>query len=260
MTITTKAQLEAAAAVGVIRPFHKSGFGSSSGMMMSGWRAATMPPQPAIPSTAVTCDRATVGAIPIPAPSSGNTWYLLDFCTSSSSASGLFLLDRLAQVGGLSGTSTSAQTVGISLPARWTDYTAVQAYVEVYSGLGSTGQVATISYTNQAGTSGRSSSLIALPSSIASHSMWGPFPLQSGDTGIQSVQTLTLAASTGTAGNFGVILVRALAAAQGAETFEPGRAGWAETALPDLTSSPCLMLASTGQLSTVHGYVRVCQG
>jgi hypothetical protein len=35
--------------------------------------------------------------------------------------------------------------------------------------------------------------------------------LQEGDTGVKSVESLTMAATTGTAGNFGVVLVKPLA-------------------------------------------------
>jgi hypothetical protein len=90
-----------------------------------------------------------------------------------------------------------------------TAYEQVMAYVEVYSQVGTTATTLTASYTNDAGTAGRTSPAVTFggtgfraPPSLL------PIPLAAGDRGVKSVETVTLAATTGTAGNFGITLLR----------------------------------------------------
>ena len=77
-------------------------------------------------------------------------------------------------------------------------------WLEFYSATGATPQTATISYTNSGGTAGRSTTVPVPASPVAGRMI--PIPLAAGDVGVQSVQTLTLGGSTGTAGNFGITL------------------------------------------------------
>ncbi len=250
----------AAAAAGLTIPIYKTSFPVNN-RSHSGWKATGVPTAGATPTTAVTCDRTTVGALAVPAPAGSNTWHLMEMWLGADSGSTISVLDRLAHMGGLSGTSTSAQTVGVSLPARWTDYDTVQVYLEVYTALGSTAVSATISYTNQDGTSGRTGSLPSDGSSYANANMFmGPFTLADGDTGVQSVQSVTLSASTGTAGNFGITLARQLAVVPCSSSYRGWRARWTNLGLPDLSTSPCLMFASTGSVNTLLGGLRIGQG
>jgi hypothetical protein len=71
----------------------------------------------------------------------------------------------------------------------------------------------TVSYTNQAGVSGRTTAVQAIGGSGNSSTGRMIFlPLQAGDTGVRSVESVTLIATTGTAGNFGVALFKILGA------------------------------------------------
>jgi hypothetical protein len=56
----------------------------------------------------------------------------------------------------------------------------------------------TLNYTNQAGTTGRTGTIASFPGSPAVGT-FVPFQLQAGDTGIQSIQGITLGTSYGTA-------------------------------------------------------------
>jgi hypothetical protein len=84
------------------------------------------------------------------------------------------------------------------------------AAIIVHSALGSTATTATLNYTNQSGTAGRTSQPIVVPASTSARGIL-VFCLQDGDTGVRSVEGLTLAGSTGTAGNFGVLLFKPIA-------------------------------------------------
>jgi hypothetical protein len=88
----------------------------------------------------------------------------------------------------------------------------VASALEIYSALGATPQTATMVYTNSAGTGSRTSEAAPIGGSsddAANHLIF--MSLQSGDVGIRSVESVTLSGSTGTAGAFGVTLLKPLA-------------------------------------------------
>jgi hypothetical protein len=70
-----------------------------------------------------------------------------------------------------------------------------------------------MSYTNQAGTAGQISQPVAIGSTAVGNAVgtFAPICLADGDTGVRSVESVTLAATTGTPGNMGVILFKPLA-------------------------------------------------
>lgn len=176
---------------------------------MSLWTIA--PGAGAAPSTAVACDRTTLGGLEQRAPSGSN--YLARThigCTSS----GMWILyDRLCHQGGLDGTVTTAQTTNLPTAAltRYTDGVGVMAMVENYSTGGATPTTFTLSYTNQAGTSGQTSQPVAFGGTGNRENVRAFLvPLQSGDYGVRSVESLTLASTTSGIGNFGITLIRPL--------------------------------------------------
>ena len=124
----------------------------------------------------------------------------------------IWLADFLVQSGGMSGTVTTEQTTGLPTVAlsRYTNGDGVMAALIVYTSLGSTATTATLNYTNQSGSAGRTSQPIVVPASAPARVIL-VFCLQDGDTGVRSVEGLTLAGSTGTAGNFGVLLFKPIA-------------------------------------------------
>lgn len=197
------------------------------GKLMSAWMvdggtpiAGSAPGAVAVPTSA------TAGAIPFTNASGGREKRLIAGMFSWGQALGptsdnltdVFLYDRLLHQSNLSGTTTGAQNVqngsGVTL-TRSTSGEGNEIWLETYSaGIGSTIQTVTCSYTNQAGTSGRTTqtmpfggtSLVAGTSPLEMTRMY----LQAGDTGVRSVETLTLSGSTGTAGVFGVTIAHRL--------------------------------------------------
>ena len=160
--------------------------------------------------TGEACGRTTAGAIPFTAPGTEEQVYLagLEFAVMSDGMVELY--DRLVHTGGLSGTAITAQTVNsAALPARAAGGAGVEAWLECYTALGATSRTATVSYTNQAGTAGRTGTVVLAASTKAGEAR--PISMQSGDTGVRSVESVTLSATTGTVGEFGVTLLRRLA-------------------------------------------------
>jgi hypothetical protein len=106
--------------------------------------------------------------------------------------------------------------------------------VEIYTVIGTTARTITASYTNQAGTSGRTTIAANIGATGFREETRAIFlPLASGDTGVQAVASVTLSGTTGTAGNFGVTVLQPRAyLAIGA----PGAAGWRDfvTGMPGI--------------------------
>jgi hypothetical protein len=126
----------------------------------------------------------------------------------------LMLVDILNISGGLDATLTTAQTTNLPTAAltRYASGEGVHAALVIHTTIGTTATTATVSYTNQSGTSGRTSTAVVF-GGIGFREIGAliRIPLQAGDTGVQSVQSVTLAASTATIGNFGVLLYKPLA-------------------------------------------------
>ena len=172
----------------------------------------------AAPATTRACSSATLGAIAQwPTPAAGfylrPIAYTLMPCGFNRTATGtsLALFDRLVDHAGCVANVATAQSTNFptaALPRETSGY-GVWPFIEVYGAIGSTTTTVTISYTNQDGVSGRTS----LPQTIGGSFRNGaqnliPIPLQDGDTGVRSVQSMTLAATTGTAGNIGIVLAK----------------------------------------------------
>lgn len=160
--------------------------------------------------TARTCTSATAGAIPITNAGGGREKYIIGTAFGSTCIGSYIFYDRICDISGLNATTTTAQAfTGVS-DTRYSG-AGVQAWVEIYTIIGTTATTLTISYTNQDGTSGRTSKAVVFGGSMRREVTRAiPIPLQDGDTGVQSVQSVTVLATTGTAGDFGITLKKPL--------------------------------------------------
>ena len=209
----------------------------------------TFLPAPSTPTTSVVTDKTSLQSIsPIPAISSGRLTFLggrlscMPTSTTAGGAAGI-MIDLLNINGGLSGIVTTAQTTNLPTAAltRYTSGEGVMAGVVVHSQIGNTITTITISYTNQAGTSGRTSTATTFgQTGFRENNTFIPIPLQAGDTGVKSIESVTVLATTGTAGNFGVCLYKPLAMISFEDTT--GQAPL------DAVSSGCII----GSLAEIH--------
>lgn len=155
------------------------------------------------------------GQLPHFDPAGGLSAYLGRLTGVASQPGSLLLCDRLWHNGGITITSTSAQTINsVVFPARdnagTTNGDGVLLGVEVSSVTGSGTPVITAGYTNQANVSGKSATnSVATVASSAAGAFY-PIGQQSGDTGVRSVQSLTLSA-TWTSGTINLVAYRVLA-------------------------------------------------
>lgn len=204
----------------------------SGGKMYSGWMLDGGNPGSGVaPTTAAVPTSATRGAVAFTNASGGREKRII--CASfahgpasdpsSDSIGDIILYDRLLHCGNLSGTTTGAQNVqsgsGVVL-TRHTSGVGNEIWMEVYgTAIGNTPQTVTCSYTNQAGTSGHTTQAVPVAAVAATGAIKNilevcRLPLQAGDTGVQSVETLTLSGSTGSAGVFGVTIANRIAEIQ----------------------------------------------
>lgn len=177
------------------------------------------------PSTVAAPTRATEGALPFTNPGGGRTKYFLGgFPVATGGGGGLITLyDRLLHISGFSGTNTGAQNVGGSL-TRNTSGLGNQIWIEINTQIGATATTITASYTDQDGNSGQTTPAVAIGGTgLREAERMIPLTLADGDTGVQAVASVTLAATTGTVGDFGVVVARPLAtwAAPGSGTGQP---------------------------------------
>lgn len=241
-----------------------------AGGFTSLWRATGTPAQGAIPAAAAECTKDLLGALGFTNPAGGLSSYLARAMFVSGNAStDIQIHDRLAHMGGLSGTATTAQTANVAVNTATNNmalrkgddnYSDVQWWLEWYTATGSTGVTATINYTNAAGTSGRTTT-VALAASIGASRM---LPIiGSGGEFIQSIQTVTLSATTGTVGSFGVTATRALSSISLGLANSGSVYDWAMIGFPRIHDSACLslvMIPGTTSSGALYGTGKVVQG
>jgi hypothetical protein len=185
----------------------------------AGWtagNASSVPVNAAIPSSGMAGDiptDATTGAMLFNNPPSGLS-YLGRLVLLNNSAGSLpvtlAIYDRLWQQSGIVVTTTTAQTVNsIALDRPDANGDDAELWLDVYAATGAGAATPTVSYTNPAGTAGQTATCIGYAASAAIRSAF-PFQLASGDTGVKSIQSITLGVSM-TSGTIGLVLRRKIA-------------------------------------------------
>lgn len=165
------------------------------------------------PSTAVVPTNATLGALGQTDPGGGREKFIVQVAAVVGQPGLLWIYDRLSHQGGLVGNLATPQTTNLPTAAltRYTTGDGCIAWVETYDQVGGTTVNFSVSYTNQAGTSGRTSPSVSLAASSTGLNRMNFIPLLSPDSGIRSVESVTLAATTGAAGYLGVTIGKPLA-------------------------------------------------
>lgn len=161
--------------------------------------------------TARNPDNTTQGALGQSDPTGGRQKYLAGGFVSGAPAQVVTWYDRLADISGLSGTVTTAQNTTSLAVTRYTGTESVgnEIWIEIYTQIGASATGITANYTNQDGTSGRTSQTVVIGGTgRREQARIIRVPLANGDTGVRSVESVTVGISTGTAGDFGVTIAR----------------------------------------------------
>lgn len=249
----------------------------AAGTFVSLWRATGQPGQGAIPGAAAACDNTLVGAMNFTqqtAPASSYGAYME--VATGNAAMTVEIHDRLAHMGGLLGTSTAAQSVSLDLNSMLAsnnmtnrigdaNYSDVQWWLEWYTATGATAVTATVAVTYNDGTTGNLSGLSLAATRPASFmaSLNSLIPAASSGKYIRAVNSVTLSATTGTAGSFGVTATRPRLTLGAPIANYKVTASWAELGLPEIRNSSCLfplVLTSTSSSGTVRGGGKIVHG
>lgn len=218
MAITTQDGLVSALGTAQRLITVKANVTAVSGRMCSLWSGAG---QPGAGST--TLGQAAAGVVPVDSdtgfltftnPGSGNS-YLAGVSGISAVTGMLVIWDNLWTWGsggsGWSVTTTTAQNT--SSPAALTrpdsTGTGTEAWFEVLATMGAGAATPVLSYTNSGGTASRTTGTLGYNASAIIGSMYN-FPLQAGDGGVRSVQSLTTSVSM-TSGTARIMILRRVA-------------------------------------------------
>lgn len=214
MAITTAAQAESGAGrlIKLVKPLLTANMVSrepanlqfASTRYTGGFPAAAGAPTPGIGGE--TLDSTDAGCIEYYNPSSGNSYLHslnIESVLLNSGASGCFLLlcDRLWHNSGITVTTTTAQTVNsVTWPARdhngSTNGAGVLVGLEISTTVGGAAPITntTVEYTNSAGDTGRVGSFVSIVNGSQATNFY-VMTLASGDTGVRSIQSITLGTS-----------------------------------------------------------------
>ena len=247
------------------------------GQFHSLWRATGQPGQGAIPTTAAVLDDETLGAIRFTqqtAPATSYLGILEGLCTNAGTT--LEIHDRLMAMGGLNGTLTSAQTANVdihanlatlNLDARKGDanYSDIQWWLEWYADTGGTAVTATVNVTYNDDTTGNLTGIALAGTRRASFMQPLNSLIPAADSGkfIRDVNTVTLSASTGTAGNFGVTATRYRAALYQPIANARFTADWAGLGLPEIQNESalfCIQVAGATSTGAVRATGKIIHG
>ena len=241
------------------------------------WRATGQPGQGAIPTVVATCNNTTVGTIGFNQQMSPSTSYgaYLEIATGNAAMT-MELHDRLANMGGLNGTLTTAQSVNLDLNTLLAtdnigtrkgdaNYSDIQWWLEWYTATGGTAVTATIVVTYNDGTTGNLSVLSLAATRPASHMIPLNSLIPSAQSGkfIRGIVSVTLSATTGTAGNFGVTVTRPRMTLSSPIANFKFIADWAQLGLPEIYNSSAIfpiVLTSTTSTGTVRGGGKIAHG
>lgn len=240
-----------------------------AGQFFSLWQATGVPGAGATPTTAAVPTKATTGAFGFTNPSAPAAAYLAyAWLASGNATTNLELHDRLAHMGGLSGTVTTSQgalSLVTSDPGASrrgdSNYSDVSWWLEVYTALGSTGVNATVAVEYDDASTGNLAA-IALGGTPRAGRLYPLVPAVAGRF-IRAVTGVTLSATTGTAGNFGITATRQRSALTTAVANKVELFDWAALGLPNIAEDACMfpiMLCTTTSTGTVRGQAKLAKG
>ena len=249
----------------------------TAGSYCSLWRATGQPGQGAIPAATAVCNNNTLGTInfaqqTLPARSYGA---YLELATGNAAMT-LELHDRLAHMGGLSGTLATAQTVNLDLSTLLAtdnlserkgdaDYSDVQWWLEWYTATGATVVTATVAVTYNDGTTGSLTAQSLAATRPASHAIPLNSLIPAAQSGkfIRGVVSVTLSATTGTAGSFGVTATRPRMAIGSPIANFKSISDWAQLGFPEIYNRSAIfpmVLTSTTSSGTIRGGGKIIHG
>lgn len=184
--------------------FVKNGPTVTAGTFFSLWRVGGIPVAGADPTslTATIQSATTTGAMAFATSTNGKTKHVINAGVTSvtaGSTGSLVVLDRLLAYGNINANINTAQNFTNTQPlTRYTSGTGTVMFLEVTTALGATASNVTVTYTNSNGVAGRTTGAQTMVVSSVANRIPNTFlylPLQAGDNGVRSVQTIQFSAA-----------------------------------------------------------------
>lgn len=209
------------------------------------------------------CSSSTLGAMPYANATGGKTMSLLSCGAGGSLQNTMVIYDRLWHAGPLTTQQTTPTTfTGVTAPDRYTNGIGNSLFAEMTAGTSAAAVDINVSYTNQDGVSGRTAVISLVASTPLNRINFAR--LDSGDTGIQSVQGYSTSAAP--TGNFNLVMFN-----QSMFNLVPfSGSGYTErdmvlqvAQMPILQDNACLatmLFCSTITTGYVFGKVKMAQG
>jgi hypothetical protein len=230
-----------------------------AGSETSLWRGTGFPTQGAIPGAAAICSSSLTGALPL-AARTGTQDRVIASVEMGVAAAGhaIIIEDRLAHMGGLAGNvaTPTTQTVGIDLHTNLStsnlaqrignaNYSQVEWYLEWYSDTGATSVTPTAQVTYNDASTGSVNVWVlggtAIPATTRASRRYKLNPTNG--KYIRSVETITLSATTGGVGSFGVTAVRRLALVMAPVALRRDVWDWSVLGAPQIYDDACVTLS-----------------
>lgn len=253
--------------------FEKSSIANATaGLMFSTWLALGSPLDGNVPITPEACNSSTQGALSFPAASNPEETYLAWMSEQTVNAlTTTELHDRLAHMGGLSGTSLAEQTVDLDIADFYgannmearvgaSDLSELCWWLEWYNNTGGSSAVVDIGVTLADNSSLEIT--VQWPSNRRRSYMM-PLHTVSGLGRIRRVDYVGLRSSTGTVGDFGITVTRCLTALVTEQSNLPKVMDWSQLGLPKIEQFACLffaVVAGTTSTGVIKGNCKFVRG
>lgn len=228
--------------------YHRSG-GAAAGNLVAGrwsslWTMEGIPSHGVAPGAWANPTNTTAGSLMQTDPGGGRAKWLASYMLTNYGSGGILMIyDRLGHCSGLSGTSTAVQNINGGSPATITRYTTGERnhlFVEIYTAIGITATTITASYTNESGTLHTTQPITIGSGGEDEAQRILQMSLAQGDYGVRDVTSVTLAATTGTVGDFGVTIARPLMAIGIGTNGSPTITSFVEGPIAKILAGACL--------------------
>lgn len=200
-------------------------------------------------TTGVLFDDTMAGAPTITAFGGGATGYLAQAAVRGQAAGGITLYDRIWGAGAVSLTAlattsfASQPSITGRLPGG-TQYNELEILIEITTTVSATATTINVTYTNESGTTGRTTGVTASLSGLPTPRVIR-MPLQAGDKGVQKIDSVTVGGTVATAGAFNVILARRLSDFDCRAANALDVQGWDVMGAPQVFDTCCLWMVTT---------------
>lgn len=205
--------------------------------------------------------KATVGALSFAAPAGSNKRYIGRVNMRGSAQATLILYDRLWANSGLVGNVATDQAVNSLSLTRYTDGLGLEIFGEIYTAIGATGATLSVNYTdaNNAAMVGT----YAHPANAESVGQMFLINPPSGAVGVKSIQSAKFSVTTGTAGNWGLVIARRIAAIPLPIVNMAAVMNAFDLGLPEIDANACIMemvMCSGTATGNIQGEIDIIEG